>query len=237
MQMKGACKLSTRLGVGFSLAPKLLSSSLLSEAIGVAEGIADTLDTGIAFRIWWNFLLRVASEGVDLQKGSPSCLELLPSDRHSAIWCDGDAVHLRLKSRKHKPHGSYMVRKCMCNLKTAGTTFPDLCLLHSHLPAFLDKFTEGEHLFGHWPGEKAYVARTQLRRVLSLLGIPEANRYGLKAFRAGRATQMAADGYNLAGIMSAGEWASKAALTYINDDAVDKEIFTMAAANESDSDS
>ena len=48
---------------------------------------------------------------------------------------------------------------------------------------------------------------------------------------------MAADGYNLAGIMSAGEWASKSALTYINDDAVDKEIFTMAAANESDSDS
>ena len=41
------------------------------------------------------------------------------------------------------------------------------------------------------------------------------------AFRAGRATAMAAEGANMAAIMQAGEWRSMAALRYIDSDQVD----------------
>ena len=60
-----------------------------------------------------------------------------------------------------------------------------------------------------------------LQRILTLLAVPGASSFTLKAFRAGKATALAAAGYSIGVIICAGEWSSRAFLAYIDGDAVD----------------
>ena len=59
-----------------------------------------------------------------------------------------------------------------------------------------------------------------VRRMLTLLGHKEANKCTLKAFRAGRATSLAAAGSPKGMILAAGEWKSSAFLRYCQADDV-----------------
>ena len=61
-----------------------------------------------------------------------------------------------------------------------------------------------------------------LRRFLVLTDIPQATSYTLKAFRAGKATALAAEGKSLGQILQAGEWRSSALLSYVDTDIVDQ---------------
>ena len=61
-----------------------------------------------------------------------------------------------------------------------------------------------------------------LRRLLTLLGVEHAQAYTLKAFRAGKATALAASGKSLGHILAAGEWRSSAFLSYVDTDVVDQ---------------
>ena len=61
----------------------------------------------------------------------------------------------------------------------------------------------------------------QLRRCLTLLSHPQAREFTLKAFRAGKASAMTAEGATWQAIQSAGEWRGLSSLNYINKQAID----------------
>ena len=74
-----------------------------------------------------------------------------------------------------------------------------------------------------------------LQRILTLLAVPGASSFTLKAFRAGKATALAAAGFSIGDILRAGEWCSRAFLAYIDEDAVDAAQLlqqTLAASDE-----
>jgi hypothetical protein len=62
----------------------------------------------------------------------------------------------------------------------------------------------------------------ELKKLLSSLGETRAESLTLKAFRAGKATAMAAAGHGLGAILEAGEWRSKAFLKYVEVDTFDQ---------------
>ena len=73
-----------------------------------------------------------------------------------------------------------------------------------------------------------------LRKYLNLLGIPNAQEYTLKAFRAGRATAMAAGGSSLGVILQAGDWRSAAFLRYLDETTIDTAAFLQQTLEGSD---
>ena len=60
-----------------------------------------------------------------------------------------------------------------------------------------------------------------MRQLLGLLQFEGASAVTLKAFRAGKATELAAAGKSVGHILRAGEWRSAAFLAYLDEDAVD----------------
>ena len=69
-------------------------------------------------------------------------------------------------------------------------------------------------------GSEARPHKQAVRRMLTLLGHKDANRCTLKAFRAGRATSLAAAGSPIGVILAAGEWKSSAFLRYCQADEI-----------------
>lgn len=61
----------------------------------------------------------------------------------------------------------------------------------------------------------------RLHRLLAVLLVADPSRYTLKAFRAGKASAMAAAGQPLPQILRAGEWRSAAVLHYVDHDLLD----------------
>ena len=68
-----------------------------------------------------------------------------------------------------------------------------------------------------------------LRKFLSLSLVEDSQKFTLKAFRAGRATEMAAQGNALGTILLAGEWSGSAVLRYVNVDAIEEQSFLQRA--------
>jgi hypothetical protein len=66
--------------------------------------------------------------------------------------------------------------------------------------------------------------------------VPAASSFSLKAFRAGKATALAAKGHAYSKILAAGQWASGAALRYIDDDVVDINQALFVTIDNSDDD-
>ena len=87
-----------------------------------------------------------------------------------------------------------------------------------------------------WENATQACALTHMRRLLTLLGTPDAHQCSWKAVRSGRATEMAADGFTLAKILEAGEWRSSAFLRYIDETAADQGQSLRAALEENDED-
>ena len=65
-------------------------------------------------------------------------------------------------------------------------------------------------------------ALKRLRRLLTLSQVPSAPSFTFKAFRAGKATALAAAGKSVGTILQAGEWRSAAFLSYVDTDVVDQ---------------
>ena len=68
---------------------------------------------------------------------------------------------------------------------------------------------------------RPYEAIAAFRRQLALLSVRSADQFGFKAFRAGRATELAKEGCSLTQVLLAGEWRSAAYLRYLSEDAFD----------------
>lgn len=66
-----------------------------------------------------------------------------------------------------------------------------------------------------------------------MLGTDGAQRFTLKAFRAGKATELARSGKSLGAILSAGEWRSAAVLRYVDEDVVDAAEMLKTAVDQS----
>ena len=99
----------------------------------------------------------------------------------------------------------------------------------------------GPYLAGRPTGSRIFLFSAHeflrtLRRLLALLGTPQANVCGLKAFRAGHAQELAVGGTPWAQILLAGEWKGLSALAYMNPDEVDAAAATREAIDASSSD-
>jgi hypothetical protein len=67
-----------------------------------------------------------------------------------------------------------------------------------------------------------------------MLGVGTASKYGLKAFRAGRATELAASGAGLEAVLAAGEWKSKAFMRYVDETTMNSETILQEVLTHSD---
>ena len=196
----------------------LLTSAMIAQLTEVFSAWPHGLHLAYLAILCWAFLLRVASEALELVKGGTQCAYALQTGVAGALWVHGDKLHLRLRKRVNRPEGSWLSRECECD--AVGLR---LCPVHSLAP-WLATLEEGQSLFSLSKGRVV----SEHRRALALLGVPSAPPFTLKAYRAGRATELAAKGVSLGEILRLGEWKSKAVLAYINEDALDTAEFVQA---------
>lgn len=192
----------------------LLTDLWIAQMTALAKAVAHR-NMSVGILVAYVFLLRVQSELISLEAGSPASGKSLPAGRHSAVWVSaaapgGDSLHVRLARRKNKPGGSTLVRRCACGQGGAVG-----CVVHAVAPV-LRGLPEGSKLFDF----SASQFLKEVKRMLALLGHPEASRCTLKGFRAGRATSLADAGYGIGDILAAGEWKSSAFLRYCQADGV-----------------
>ena len=173
----------------------------------------------------WSFLLRVASEALDIVAGAEDWEHAWPDEVSQALWVDTEGYAcLKLRKRKHRPRGSFMRRPCTCK----GST-PRFCFPH-RLAKFLRGVRPGTSL---WKISSSQLLR-RLKGLLLQQAAPKADLMGLKAFRAGMATEMVKKGAPLRFVAGLGEWRTRAMLTYIDEDVVDKVAFIEASCDGSD---
>ena len=172
----------------------------------------------------WEGLLRVPSEAIPLEAGEQADAYLLPTTRHSGVWAAKGIAFIRLQQRKHRPRGSLLKRPCRCN-----QTHRQGCLA-CRLTKFLPAFKPGQRL---WPNTTAYAFMKVMRMVLQGTGKPEAQRITLKTFRASKATHLAKEGKGLCYILELGEWKGKAALHYMNEQALDDDAYLRVTVHQS----
>ena len=226
LALKGARKRTLREVGGQVGARFRLTETLVSQVVAVSDSLGPP-GLAEAMIVSWEYLLRVQSECLPMERGSPSDATSLPPHRHSGLYVDdGGALVLRLQRRKHRPQGSLLSRRCLC-----GTVGPNRCPPH-RLGPFLSRKSVGEKLW-EWSSSDF---KNLVRRLLVLLSVPDAERFSLKAFRAGKATELARSGNALGTILAAGEWRSNAFMRYVDEDAVDSSTVLGMVMDASDSD-
>jgi hypothetical protein len=195
-------------------------------ACAVKEGAPDH---AMLYRTAYAFLLRVRSEGLPIVSGAVGNADspLLPGT-HSCWSMVGKSLVLKLRRRKNKPHGSVLRRPCSCKFVLACN-----CPVHGIGP-WLKTLEPGSTPFAHISG--AY-ALAELRRRLTLLGIPDAEKYVLQDFRKGHADDIRARGGTLREILEAGEWRSPAFLRYLDVNKMEADLFMIDHLEESEADS
>ena len=195
----------------------LLDEGIMSRLAALCKELPGFAVASELFVLSWSFLLRVQSEGVPLEAGADAELRSLPPHRHAAIVLDElGNLHLRLRCRKNRPGGSLLMRPCTCN----GPGGSLLCAPH-RAQARLEQMVPGERLF---PASESHYL-SLFRKALKLLGVPQASNFGFKAFRAGRATQLAKEGKPVHVIMMMGERRNAALLNDVSPDTLDAGVF------------
>ena len=183
----------------------------------------------MALLLAFEALLRVADECIPLQCGGEGEDERLPAGRHSAVlWTEDKSLVLRLASRKNRPRGSLLKRRCKC--PSVGAHFCPAC--RTLLFVSTRKLRVGDRLFTRTASQMAGC----IRAALSTLWVVHKAWFTWKAARSGRATELAAQGMPLAQIMDLGEWKSSAILNYIDESAVDAAEMLRLADLEDDED-
>ena len=189
---------------------------------------------GTLYLVSYEFLLRVVNEALPLEKGTTEELLSLPQGRHSAVFVTSpqDALPelvIRLRTRKHRPQGSILRRQCTCkDYKTLEEV--STCVVHRVKP-LLEKLEVGQQLFSCHNSSQYLQA---LRSTLQLLDVPMAANYTWKAFRAGKAAALAAQGASLQKVLQSGDWRSAAILNYADEDCWKVQSFLEQAAGLSD---
>ena len=162
----------------------------------------ERVDLVMLFLFSYIFLLRLPSEAL------PTRLAGSGNDdgSQSVVQVTSDAIVLRLASRKNKPHGSVLRRRCWC--KDCAST----CPVHV-LGPYLSKFRPGQQPFADFT---AATALSLLRELLVILEVPNAHLYRTHDLRRGHARDLQARGASLAEILRAGDWRSASFLKYLD---------------------
>ena len=169
--------------------------------------------------ISWVFMLRAASECVDLTRVVDDGRELDPFEPPTAAGAIGmwrGAVTIRLKSRKNRPVGDIIARGCSCSCRDPLALHCDraLCAVCVLWPAIRRKIPVGERLFGEGIQRRALA---WLVGALAQGGVERGELYTLHSLRRGAAREMVARGGTEGDLCAAGSWsASKAARTYLD---------------------
>ena len=203
---------SKRLGVCGQKEVVTLPAYMQTKLLSVTTERGDAA-RGVSFGIYWKALLRVQSEGCGIMVGAPSWASGLPQGIMAAVWAHADVLFLRLRTRKHRVHGSLL--QILCSCKADG---PSLCVVHSFMRLQLKPH---DWLIRETP----YQILKMLRHYLRELHFDRAGDVTLKTFRASAASAMVASGEPLARILAAGEWKSSAFLNYVDESEVDRQKY------------
>jgi len=223
--LQGTVKMALRRLGGTKHQQTQMTVESVKACVSLSDGLNDH-QWSVGALIGWEFLLRMQSECMPLQWGSASQILDLEQGRHSAAFVDQrGTLHIRLARRKHRPEGSTLRRDCTC-----GGTDGRFCA-----PCRLRKFAEVRKL---QDGDmildgRAYYFLLRLRRLLTILQTPDAQRFTLKAFRSGKATDIVKRGGTFAQLLEAGEWRGAASLGYVCPKAVDHAAYTQALVDAS----
>ena len=217
----------------------LITSKIVRMVVVLADKWSSSPGLSIFVLLAWEFLGRVQSEIVPLERGSQAQLVSLPAGRHSAVvLLKGESVYddvcaIRWMKRKHRQHGSLRKRPCTCRVH--GEQF---CVVHRLQQWFeVTDCGVGARLYPPETWVKGFSERkvaAEITRLLVLLGIEGAKHFTWKSFRAGRATEMAAQGFTLDSILAAGEWRSAAFARYIDTDQADMQQVLRRALQHSE---
>ena len=225
LAMQGLKKQQQQRTCGILSSPLLLDQTTVSRLVAFCTELEQFMEAADLFVLAWQFLLRVQSEGVPIEVGNEVELRCLPPERHSALVVDNDGnIHLRLRCRKNKPEGSLLMRPCSCDMPGGSI----MCASH-RLQRRMRDMEPGQRLF---PQGASFYLKC-LHRALGLIGVSCASGFGFKAFRAGRATQLAREGKPTHIIMQLGEWKSASILNYVSADALDASVFWREVHEES----
>ena len=215
MTLDGVRKRELRKFGGSKRIELMLSDSLVHSLVHLADGLFITDGFQELCLLAWEFLLRLQSEGLPLEKGDAEEAQssALGQHRHSAVWANRaeGMLHLRLARRKHRPRGSWLVRPCTCSLKRSLLGGATYCVVH-RMAKYMHNRLVGRRLWDF----TAQSFLGSLRRFLKVLKFNQADQLTLKAFRAGKATELAKAGHSLGHILQAGEWRSAAFLRYVD---------------------
>lgn len=155
-------------------------------------------------------------------KGEAADLVRLPDDRDAGLIVEKDILHLVLRKRTHRQEGSHLKCSCRCDSEK-------FCVKCDFVKIYGDA-RPGQQL---WDFNSGQFLR-QLKEQLRFLGVVEFNELIWKSFRAGKATEMANDGFGLGQIPLAGEWSSVSFLRYLDVEKVNPCRLICSAIDESD---
>ena len=221
---KNALARTTRLFPVFRHEPEILTWALMCSVVASCDSTGDSL-TATVLLMWYEFLLRVQSEGLELTAGSENLARSLKAGVHSCCWVGDNVLFIHLARRKHRQCGSTLQRSCACSRVGAA-----MCVVHRFMQ---HRFQAGSRIW-HLG---AYDSLQLVRRLLAKSGAKHPEHFTLKGFRSGKATQMAKDGETLAAILMAGEWRSAAFLRYISETELDREKVLRQALEEDEEES
>ena len=234
--LKGQQKLHLTL-VGESLKVKfLLADDCVHLLLLYLQATAPGDLTRLLLLLGWEFLMRMQSEAFPLESGRAEEFSQLPVGRHSAVFVDNaNCLCIRWRRRKHRPEGSLLKRPCRCHFKGVGLTGEAACATHTYLE-FQQRcgWVTGTPMFPDLSPAKTLL---RVKRLLTMMGTPNATFMTWKAVRAGRASAMAASGCSLGSILTAGEWRSSAYLRYVSEEVADAgQVLRMTLQSEIDDD-
>ena len=156
----------------------------------------------LLYALAYTFLLRVPSEALPMVVGKSG----QPCSEKSVLYLENDdTLVLELSSRKNKPQGSKLIRKCCC------VKHPASCAVHLMKP-LLDNAVLGTPIFR---GITAADSVKTLRQLLFAVQIKDAGLYRPHDLRRGHAEDLRLQGAPLWKILAAGEWRSAAFQAYL----------------------
>ena len=165
------------------------------------------------------FAFRVPSEALVLQrahKGGGGEGDLFtPRGKRPLIACriiDGrEALIVKLAWRKHMPGGCIMKRPCFCARNTPRAR--GLCPIHWLWPWVRDRRKSGEFLFREINANNVNLF---IRKSLSGLNAPEAQRYSSHGFRRGAAQELKESGAQWPILAGVGKWEGLSFRPYVD---------------------
>ena len=187
--------------------------STVAELVKLARMEGD-LASAMLYVVAYAFLLRVPSEALPLVLGGSGVVVggKLPEGVHSCLCMDGDVVRLQLARRKHKPHGSTLMRGCWC------VACKLTCPVHVLAPLLRHPRGCGRSPFVHLLPSSVIV---DLRRRLAALGVASAGDFDTRCFRRGHTEDLRHNSSNLGDILAAGEWSSSRFMEYLHKESLE----------------